>query len=73
MASPYDWRYTLRRPYYQLRPSLKNHTGLRPRPGRLGPAHVPSTGGVRVLFVGDIMPLTVERVPAVDPGLRALL
>lgn len=73
MSSPYPWHYTLRWPYYFLRPSLKRHSQLERRPLSYSFERVQAKDTIRLMFFGDMMPVKGGRIPRIDPAIRDLL
>lgn len=72
MSSPYPWHYTLRWLYYYFYPSNKRHTDLEPAPR--GHDFLPEEQNYkRLIFFGDLMCIRFDRVPEVDPQIKALL
>lgn len=81
MGSPYPWHYDVRWPFYHLRPSLRRHVALPRQPLAARFADAPEDGDVdrgvdrdlcRVLFFGDLMGLTGDRVPTASPAIQQL-
>jgi poly-gamma-glutamate synthesis protein (capsule biosynthesis protein) len=72
MGSPYPLSYTLRWPYYLVRPSL--HPRGFPERWPLAHTFADAEGAdvVRLVFFGDLMPTADGRVPSVHPDLSAL-
>jgi len=73
MKSPYSLGYTLKWPYYFLRPSVKNHSGIGKIPVEqyLQPEY---TGqNVRIIFFGDVMVMHGDTIPKLCPELLKLI
>lgn len=70
--SPYPWPDTLRWPVFYLRPSTKRRSAVVPRPSAHRFSSQPSEP-VRLLFLGDLMCMSRDRVPRVDERLRRLI
>src|SRR6266542_3287954 len=73
MGSPYPWHYTVRWPYYFLRPSAKPHIALPRSPLAADLEALSGERTCRLVFFGDMMCMKHDRVPAVHPSLRRLL
>ena len=74
MASPYPWQYTIQWPIHFLWPSTHNPTQI----GRCSLSHSSTTTSfpeqiIRVLFLGDILPMKQDLPPDLHPTLRSLL
>jgi poly-gamma-glutamate synthesis protein (capsule biosynthesis protein) len=74
MASPYPWHYTIQWPIHFLWPSTQNPTRI----GRQPLSYSFTTTSfseqiIRVLFLGDIMPMKQDLPPDLHPSLRSLL
>ncbi len=73
MGSPYPWHYTVRWPYYYVRPSVRRHTRINARPSTHAFGCSSTLKEHRLVFFGDMMCMRHDRIPAVDPALRGLL
>lgn len=72
-SSPYPLSYTIRWPYYFLKPSTKNHTNISPKPLMHTFKNVSDTDYIKVMVCGDIMVRHGDKVLKFDNNLKELL
>lgn len=72
-SSLYPWHYQIRWPFYFMFPSTRNRTGLQGRPLRHVFSPEALSDSAKICFLGDIMVMHDDRIPRIDPALRALL
>ena len=71
--SPYPLHYTLRWPWYFKNPSVRNHSGIKPKKDSCNFLEAGQKNDLKLLFAGDIMVLNGDKPPVLSPKLCNLI